>query len=66
MSNWILNKKKPRKYIRLNIKDNKGCKHIGFYIGNGIYLESKGKEIIKNVVKWKKYDDSIKIFDYKS
>lgn len=60
---WNLySKQKPDLYTRLDIKDKKGKKYIGFYIGNGTFLESKGKNVIKNVVKWKPYEGKRKIF----
>lgn len=64
MGVWINNKKKPKLYQRVNIKDKKGCEYIGFYIGNGIYLTSKGKDVIKNVYKWKPYEGKKRIFGY--
>ena len=64
MSVWISNRKKPQLYQRLNIKDRKGHEYIGFYIGYNTYLTSKGKDVIKNVYKWKPYEGKKRIFGY--
>ena len=64
MGVWISNKKKPKLYQRLNIKDKNGREYIGFYIGFNTYLTSKGKDVIKNVYKWKIYEGKKKIFGF--
>lgn len=64
MKVWTLfDKQEPDLYTRLDVKDKRGRKYIGFYIGNKIFLETKGKKVIKNVNKWKIYEGKEKIFD---
>lgn len=43
----------PLPYIRIEIKDKKNKKYIGFYTTDKVYLTSVGKEIIKQPKYWR-------------
>lgn len=43
----------PPKYQRVEIRDKFGKRYFGFYNGNGEYLTSKDKNIIKYAKQWR-------------
>lgn len=50
---WKSCKTPPPKYIRIEIKNKYGKKFYGFYIGDGKYLTTKDKELIKYPKQWR-------------
>lgn len=55
---WRSCKKPPLRYIRVEIRDIHGRLYLGFYSGNGCWLQTDGHEVIKepDVWRWVKPD----------